>query len=143
MNNFETAIKSVEALDDAAIQLLKWASGEKIFCFNAPMGSGKTTFIKSLSKTLQYSGVVNSPTFPIINNYEGLNPIFHIDCYRLKDAEEGIQVGLEDCFFSGNYCFIEWADLVKKILPLTYVEVKIEIINETTRKISAKKIPHQ
>ena len=105
------------------------------------MGAGKTTFIKALCKQLNFEGIVSSPTFPIINLYQNDKvKIYHIDCYRLKDADEAIEIGMEDCFYSGNYCFIEWSTVVKKILPFSRIEVGIEIINETSRKITATKI---
>ncbi|MEY4876813.1 MAG: hypothetical protein RL708_1962 [Bacteroidota bacterium] len=138
MNFIEIEVFSILDLENAAQQLLNWASAQKTFCFNAPMGAGKTTLIKHLCKQLNYDGIVSSPTFPIINSYQGNQTIFHIDCYRLKNADEAIQVGMEDCIHSGNYCFIEWADIVKEILPEKYVAVTIEIIDESKRKIVAQ-----
>ncbi len=140
MNDFEIVVESVEMLDNAVFQLLQWAADEKIFCFDAPMSAGKTTFIKHLCKALKFDGLVSSPTFPIIQEYVGENFIYHIDCYRLKDVDEAIAVGLEDCLASGDFCFIEWAAMIKKILPLKRVEISIEMVNEFSRKIVAKKI---
>ena len=138
---FEKIIQNESGLLDAAKQFWFNCPDEKIFCFNAPMGAGKTTFIKALCKQLNFEGIVRSPTFPIINLYQNDKvKIYHIDCYRLKDADEAIEIGMEDCFYSGNYCFIEWSTVVKKILPFSRIEVGIEIINETSRKITATKI---
>lgn len=135
-NDFKIAISSTDELSEVANKLLKWSNDEKVFCFNAQMGAGKTTFIKQLCYELGYFGIVSSPTFPIINNYEN---IFHIDCYRLKNADEAIQVGMEDCIFSGKYCFIEWADIISEILPSDYIQISIEITGENSRIIKASK----
>jgi tRNA threonylcarbamoyladenosine biosynthesis protein TsaE len=138
---FEKKIENKSELLDAAKSLLFNAGNEKIICFNASMGAGKTTFIKSICEQLGYFETVSSPTYPIINLYQNEKiKIYHIDCYRLKDADEAIEIGMEDCFYSGNYCLIEWATVVKKILPLSRIEVSIEIVNENSRKIIAKKI---
>jgi tRNA threonylcarbamoyladenosine biosynthesis protein TsaE len=133
-DDFEIIISSTDELNTAAEQLLNCSEGAKVFCFNAPMGAGKTTFIKQLCLQLNYNGIVSSPTFPIINDY-GI--IYHIDCYRLKSVDEAIQVGMEDCIYSGKHCFIEWADMVKEILPDHYINVSIEIIGENSRQIRA------
>jgi len=133
-DGFEIIISSTDELKTAAENLFAWNNGVKVFCFNAPMGAGKTTFIKQLCLQLNYNGIVSSPTFPIINDY-GI--MYHIDCYRLKSVDEAIQVGMEDCLHSGKHCFIEWADMVKEILPDHYINVSIDIIDESSRKIKA------
>ncbi|MFM2224244.1 MAG: tRNA ((37)-N6)-threonylcarbamoyltransferase complex ATPase subunit type 1 TsaE [Bacteroidota bacterium] len=138
MERLVIEISSINELASAAKHLIRLSSNQKIFCFNAPMGAGKTTLIKHLCNQLNYDGIVSSPTFPIINSYQGNQTIFHIDCYRLKNADEAIQVGMEDCIHSGNYCFIEWADIVKEILPEKYVAIAIEIIDESKRRIVAQ-----
>jgi tRNA threonylcarbamoyladenosine biosynthesis protein TsaE len=138
---FIKQINQIAELDNAASELILWAADIKIFCFNSVMGSGKTTFIKSICKMLKYDGVVNSPTFPIINMYQNEKiKIFHIDCYRLKDVDEAIDIGMEDCLNGDDYCFIEWAEVIKKILPLNRIELKLEIADDNSRKIVAKKI---
>ncbi|MEY2830219.1 MAG: hypothetical protein RIQ33_2077 [Bacteroidota bacterium] len=134
-NKLEIPILSIHDLNAAAIKLLDFSKGNKIFCFAAPMGAGKTTLIKYLCKALKCDETVSSPTFPIINQYKGEQPIYHIDCYRLKNVNEAIQVGMEDCFYSNSFCFIEWADMVKEILPLKHVKIVIEMAGENERKI--------
>jgi tRNA threonylcarbamoyladenosine biosynthesis protein TsaE len=135
---FEKEISSINELNETAQTLLKQFNSDKLFCFKAAMGAGKTTFIKHLCQIAGYDGLVNSPTFPIINVYENEQiKIAHIDCYRLRDADEAIHIGIENYFDTADYCFIEWAEIIEKILPLNCVEIKIEIINETSRKIIA------
>ena len=118
-------------------------SDYKIWAFNAPMGAGKTTFIHALCKYLKVKDTVSSPTFAIINEYQSevTGTIYHMDWYRLKNEEEAIQAGVEDCLLSGNLCFIEWPDKALGILPLSTLQITIEIINDTTRTLSATDFP--
>ncbi len=120
--------KSVDNLDKVAIKLLNTYPDIRIFAFYGKMGSGKTTFIKSLCKISGVTDIVNSPTFSIINEYktDGGDSIFHFDFYRIKKQEEVLDIGYEDYFFSGSYCFIEWPEKVENLLPENTVRVIIE-----------------
>lgn len=120
--------KSVDNLDKVAIKLLNTYPDKRIFAFYGKMGSGKTTFIKSLCKISGVTDIVNSPTFSIINEYktDGGDSIFHFDFYRIKKQEEVLDIGYEDYFFSGSYCFIEWPEKVENLLPENTVRVIIE-----------------
>jgi len=125
--------KSVDNLDKVAIKLLNTYPDIRIFAFYGKMGSGKTTFIKSLCKIFGVTDIVNSPTFSIINEYKTDvgDSIFHFDFYRIKKQEEVLDIGYEDYFFSGSYCFIEWPGKVENLLPENTVRI---IIEEGSRK---------
>ena len=103
------------------------------------MGAGKTTFIHALCDVRGVKDVVGSPTFSIINEYvirdHEDKKIFHIDLYRLKDEEEAIQAGVEDCFFSNNFCFVEWPEKAPGIFPDNTLHVTIVALNNDTRKL--------
>lgn len=131
-------IFSLAEIDNAARQFLKLTAGRKVFAFHAAMGAGKTTFIHALSEALGTEDTVGSPTFSIINQYQipGDECIYHIDLYRLKDEEEALQAGVEDCFFSGNYCFIEWPEKAASLLPPDAVHVAIVPLNNESRKLT-------
>jgi tRNA threonylcarbamoyladenosine biosynthesis protein TsaE len=93
------------------------------------MGAGKTTFIQALCRQLQVVDVVNSPTFSIVNEYlthEGKS-VFHFDLYRIKKAEELLDIGYEDYFFSGSYCFIEWPELAADLIPDECIYISINV----------------
>jgi tRNA threonylcarbamoyladenosine biosynthesis protein TsaE len=139
-NKLEISILSVNDLNAVAAKILNFSNENKIFCFKAPMGAGKTTLIKYLCKALKCDETVSSPTFPIINQYKGEKPIYHIDCYRLNSVNEAIQIGMEDCFYSNSFCFIEWANIIQEILPLKYIKIEIEMVGESERKIIAELI---
>lgn len=119
--------------------LLKNFPGFRVFAFFGSMGSGKTTFIQTICNSqLEVKEYVTSPTFAIINEYNDkfLNPVYHFDFYRINESEEAMDLGLEDYFYSGNYCFIEWPEIIEELLPENYVQIKIEVNKNEERIIS-------
>lgn len=124
-------INSPAELKSVAEQLLNFANGEKFFVFEGEMAAGKTTLIKAFCEVLGVDDVVSSPTFSIVNEYEG--PIYHFDFYRLKNIQEAYDIGYEDYFYSGEYCLVEWPTKVEELLPEKYIKVEIEITGETER----------
>ena len=113
----------------------------KVFAFDGKMGAGKTTFIKQLCEELGTEDVVNSPTFAIVDVYEvgeGKEEVYHFDCYRLKDIREAQDFGAEDYLYSGNYCFIEWPDILESLLPDDTVRVKIVEQNNGDRMLTVE-----
>jgi tRNA threonylcarbamoyladenosine biosynthesis protein TsaE len=128
-------IDNIADIDFVAAKLLKEFEGQRIFAFFGEMGAGKTTFIQALCRELDVIEVVNSPTFTIINEYhtKNGNSIYHFDFFRIKKIEEVYDFGFEDYFYSGNYCFIEWPELITDILPDNAMLVKITIDQGGTR----------
>lgn len=112
---------------------------QRIFAFYGQMGAGKTTFIKQLCLAMGTTDIVNSPTFAIVNVYEDKRgqEIYHFDCYRLKNLQEAMDMGSEDYLYSGNYCFIEWPEMIAELLPENTVKVRIKIQDEHTRVLEA------
>jgi tRNA threonylcarbamoyladenosine biosynthesis protein TsaE len=86
------------------------------------MGVGKTTFITALCQQIGVNSIMSSPTFSLVNEYHTTNhqTIYHFDIYRLKKEEEALDMGIEEYFYSGNWCFIEWAEKIPNLLPLHY-----------------------
>ena len=109
----------------------------KVYLFDGEMGAGKTTFIKALCKALGTEEVVNSPTFSIVNEYEtrGGNTIFHFDFYRVNSAEVAQNFGCEEYFYSGNFCFVEWPDIVAPLLPDNCRTIRIRKNDDLTRTV--------
>ena len=113
----------------SALDLLKRTEPHRVFAFEGQMGAGKTTFIKRLCEEMGTTDVVNSPTFAIVNVYDVEQPyrgeVYHFDCYRLKDIREAMDFGAEEYLYSGNYCFIEWPEIIEPLLPEDTVRVRI------------------
>ena len=119
VKNTTLKAKDPAALDGVARTLLSAFPDARIFAFYGPMGVGKTTLIKALCRQLGSQDVVSSPTFSIINQYvtDAGENIFHFDFYRIKELVEVFNLGYEDYFFSGSYCFIEWPEKIEPLLP--------------------------
>lgn len=127
-------------ISNAAQWLLDQTNGSKCIAFHGEMGAGKTTFISALCTLLGVQSGQSSPTFPIINDYVTSNgeTVYHIDLYRLKSETEAMAAGVEDCLYSGNYCFVEWPEKAQGIFPPDVVYVNINTIDSDTRNIKLK-----
>lgn len=123
----ERQFDTTAQLPEVAQSLLEEFPEERFFAFFGKMGVGKTTLIKELCAQLGVQDNVCSPTFAIINVYSASDgsPIYHFDFYRLKKAEEAYDIGYEEYFYSGEYCFTEWTEKVEELLPDHYVRVEI------------------
>ncbi len=127
----------LEEIKEAAARFWQAIDGKKVIAFHGEMGSGKTTFIHALCEVRGVKDVVGSPTFSIINEYyfsEGM--IFHIDLYRLKDEQEAIRAGVEECMYSDHICFVEWPERAPGIFPTDTVHVFIKVVDSATRHIT-------
>jgi tRNA threonylcarbamoyladenosine biosynthesis protein TsaE len=137
---FERNISIIEQLPLVAKELLEEFKGEKLFLFEAQMGNGKTTFIKELCKQLGATNSLSSPTYSIVNEYQSPNgKIFHFDLYRLKNANELLDIGFEDYLDGKSYCFIEWPQIAMAFLKNEpHVAVQIDL-TDNTRLLKAEK----
>ena len=120
---------SLEDLSSIADELLTEAGEHRLYAFYGKMGAGKTTLINSILKVLGVEEGGSSPTFSLVNEYEGRlgEPIYHFDFYRIENLEEVYDIGYEDYFFSTNYCFIEWPERVEELLPDDVVKIRIRV----------------
>ncbi|WP_374948560.1 tRNA (adenosine(37)-N6)-threonylcarbamoyltransferase complex ATPase subunit type 1 TsaE [Mucilaginibacter sp.] len=128
-------------LPGAAKSILKAAGSNRILLFYGEMGAGKTTLIKSLCEALGVNDAVTSPTFSIVNEYRSSNgPVFHFDFYRLSNQSEALDLGYEEYFDSGNYCFIEWPEKIAGLIPDQYTGIRILVLDATTRQVTVENI---
>ena len=98
----------------------------QIVCLNGDLGVGKTVFTQGFAQGLGIDEPVNSPTFTIVQQYdEGRLPLYHFDVYRIGDISEMDEIGYEDCFYGDGVSLIEWADLIREILPDHYTQITI------------------
>ncbi len=130
-------IFTLTEIKTAATRLLNLMGDNKIVAMHGEMGAGKTTFIHALCDVLGVEDVVTSPTFSIINQYfyNGNETIYHIDLYRLKNNQEAIATGVEDCFYSGSYCFVEWPEKAPAIFPHNTIHAWLYTVDINTRKL--------
>ena len=110
----------------------------KVILFYGEMGVGKTTLIKQLCKTLGVSSATSSPTFSLVNEYETIDSqvVYHFDFYRLKNEMEALDMGADDYFYSGNWCFIEWAEKIPSLIPDEHAVITIELVENGKRHLT-------
>ena len=108
-------------------KLGRQAAAGQIYTLNGDLGVGKTVFTQGVAAGLGIAEPVNSPTFTIIQEYEGGRlPFYHFDVYRIGDIEEMEEIGYDDYFFGNGICLIEWAELIEEILPDNVISITIE-----------------
>jgi len=128
---------SLEGLHEVANDFLYHAAERKIWLFEGEMGSGKTTLIKELCSALQVEDLVSSPTFSIVNEYKaGAGKVYHFDFYRIKNEQEAYEIGTDEYFYSGEYCFIEWPGKIPSLIPSAHVTITIQVDDKEHRTIA-------
>jgi tRNA threonylcarbamoyladenosine biosynthesis protein TsaE len=134
-----TRLYTIEEIDEIAVQVLQHFPATRCFAFEAEMGCGKTTMIKSLCKALGVKDNVHSPTFSIINEYvvqSSNKKVYHMDWYRLKNDQDAIEAGVQDILEQKeSYCFIEWPEIAQNLLPKYCQFLKISFESAAARKI--------
>ena len=125
---------SLDEISNVA-ELIVATQPNKIILFNGEMGAGKTTFIKQLCKTLGVAEATSSPTFSLVNEYQTTDNqiVYHFDFYRLKKETEALDMGVDDYLYSGNWCFIEWAENIASLIPETHSTITIEALSDGKR----------
>lgn len=96
-----------------------------VYCLSGDLGVGKTVFTKGFAVGLGVTDTVNSPTFTIVQVYNGRLPFYHFDVYRIEEPEEMEEIGYEDYFYGDGACMIEWAELIEELIPANAVKVRI------------------
>ncbi len=104
-----------------------------VICLNGELGSGKTVFTKAFASAMEIKEIVTSPTFSIIKEYMGELPLYHMDVYRLDGRVDDI--GIEEYFEKGGIVVIEWADMIKDLLPKERLEIKFIVTGENKRNL--------
>jgi len=131
---------SLDNIKEIATLFWKSVGNASVFAFHGNMGTGKTTFIHALCDVKGVKDVVGSPTFSIINEYmyrdnDGEKKIFHIDLYRLKDEEEAMQTGVEDCLYGDQISLVEWPERAPGIFPEKTVHIYLDIADSAVRRL--------
>lgn len=124
----------LQDIEKIALQIIN-SNPEKVILFNGEMGAGKTTLIKTLCKTLGVHEATSSPTFSLVNEYETDDNqlVYHFDVYRLKSQTEALDMGIDEYLYSGNWCFIEWAEKIPDLLPENHSIITISVLEDGKR----------
>lgn len=130
-------IFSIDQLEEVAQKIIS-ENPKKVILFHGEMGVGKTTLIKQLCKTLGVSGATSSPTFSLVNEYEADDNqlVYHFDFYRLNKEEEAMDMGIDDYLYSGNWCFIEWAEKIPNLIPEVHSVINISLLADGKRSLT-------
>jgi tRNA threonylcarbamoyladenosine biosynthesis protein TsaE len=132
-------IFSLDQLDKVAQKIIA-EKPNKVILFDGEMGVGKTTLIKQLCKTLGVKGATSSPTFSLVNEYQTIDNqiVYHFDFYRLNKEEEALDMGADDYLYSGNWCFIEWAEKIPNLIPDAHSIITITLLADGKRSLELR-----
>ena len=114
-----------------------------VIALQGTLGAGKTTITKGIALSLGIKEGITSPTFCLISEYAGKMPLYHIDVYRLGGAEEFVDLGADDMMYGDGVCLIEWSEKVMSELPKTSIILKIDVIEDTKRRITLENWHHE
>ena len=131
-------VDSLSDLPEAADAVIEALQGRSVVAFRGGMGAGKTTLIREIVARLGSGDTVTSPTFAIVNQYEGDGGqrICHFDFYRIDDIREAYDFGYEEYFYSGDLCLVEWPEKIEELLPPDVMTVSISVDSEDERTIT-------
>ena len=127
----------IDQLEEVAQKIIN-ANPNKVILFHGEMGIGKTTLIKQLCKVLGVKSATSSPTFSLVNEYEATNNqlVYHFDFYRLNQETEALDMGIDDYLYSGNWCFIEWAEKIPNLIPEAHSTISISTLEDGKRSLT-------
>ena len=134
----EILTHTVEETELAGQVLSRTLTPGTVVALYGDLGAGKTAFVRGMAKGLNSPSRVTSPTFTIVNEYEGEIPLFHFDMYRLGGADELFGIGWDDYLARGGICVVEWSENVLDAFDGTEIKVTIEKLSDTDRKISVE-----
>lgn len=129
-------IDSLSELERVAEEILSSIGERRVVLLRGGMGAGKTTLVSRIASKLGAEDTVTSPTFALVNQYEGREgTIYHFDFYRINRPEEALDFGLYDYFDSGNPCLMEWPECIEPLLPDDTIKITISVIDDNTRQL--------
>ncbi len=134
---------SYEETERAAADFAGTLKGGEVIAMYGGLGAGKTAFVRGMARAIGISSHITSPTFTIVNEYEGRLPLYHFDVYRISDPEELYEIGYDEYIGSDGICVIEWAELIEDILPERYIRIDIRknsAMGDDYREITVKYI---
>jgi len=132
--------RQTESLGERLAILLKSGS---IVAFDGELAAGKTTMIRGICRGLQVRQPVQSPTFTLVNEYQGKLPVYHLDCYRERRKQEWLALGIEDYLYGEGVTLIEWADAIRELIPQSSIRIIMNhiMVEENSREICFRAMP--
>lgn len=127
-------LENEEQTKDIGYKLGQLVTPKSVICLIGDLGAGKTTMTQSLAKALEVDDYITSPTFTIVNEYEGRIPLYHFDVYRIRSSDEMYDIGFDEYIDGDGVCIIEWANLIEDILPNEYLYIEMNY-KETGREM--------
>jgi len=136
-------IYSLSDLPDVVTQVRATFPSSRIFALTGELGAGKTTFVSEFCRQVGVKEATSSPTFAIVSEYSATEgTIYHLDCYRLRDLDEALDVGIEEYFDNGRYVFVEWPEVIEPLFPADVVNLRLEHSSDgTARTLTATMSP--
>ncbi|NLM06702.1 MAG: tRNA (adenosine(37)-N6)-threonylcarbamoyltransferase complex ATPase subunit type 1 TsaE [Tissierellia bacterium] len=131
-------VNSLDEMEEFAHEISKLLFKGAVIILNGELGAGKTSFTKFLGEALNVKDYITSPTFSIINIYEGDFTVYHMDFYRLENLDGLYDLGLDDYFYSDGISVVEWGELAEDFLPLDRIELYFSKTSENAREIDVK-----
>ncbi len=133
-------VHSVEEMERLGAKTASFLGPGDVVILTGELGSGKTVFCRGLGRGLGVLEMITSPSFTLINEYQGKIPFYHLDVYRLDGPADLEELGYEDYFYGEGVAAVEWGDRVRVLLPEEYLEVRLEVLGEGLRSLEF--IPH-
>lgn len=127
-------LENEEQTKEIGYKLGQLLTPKSVVCLIGDLGAGKTTMTQSLAKALEVDDYITSPTFNIVNEYEGRMPLYHFDVYRIGSSDEMYDIGYDEYIDGEGVCIIEWANLIEDILPNEYLYIEMNY-KETGREM--------
>lgn len=135
METFQFTADDERATERLGAALAAAIPGGTVVALIGTLGAGKTRLVQAFAAAHGVpAGEATSPTFVLVNEYQGRLPIYHFDAYRLRDEDEFLELGPDEYFESAGVTFVEWADRVESCLPRNYLEIRCEAVGETSRR---------
>jgi len=107
--------------------------GGELLLMDGDLGTGKTTLTQGIAEGMGIRGVVSSPTFTLLKEYEGRIPLYHFDLYRLEDPGEILDLGFEEYFYGNGVCVVEWAEKADLYWPADHLNIRLKMLSDTKR----------
>lgn len=137
----ELILNSLDDIGEVAKSIIEEGKQYKVWVFDGQMGAGKTTLIKAICHEMGVEDDTSSPTFSLVNVYETKegDEVYHFDFYRIKDEHEALDIGSDEYFYSGNFCFVEWPEKIPSLIPTENLRISIKLGSNNSRTICLTK----